>query len=255
MRVIELMSAKPAELFGLPGGAVAEGGPADVTVIDEKPDIVIKREGNAALFITSAGDLLVRIDDGTDDNVVRRIRQQVRVKRFVEAVNPEQRFNVQIGYDKVNPGQDESTVSTGSPAQGGVLLDGDKVRFNVRFERAVYPLLLDIDPEGGVNVLYPFDASEVKILPSGRTLMFPGSDPMDRIEVKPPFGTEYVIAYGFEQAPANLQRFLGASITPDSPLLAELEQLLDSNAKGRAQASMQLITAARSAITEAVTNN
>ena len=34
MRAIELMSAKPAELFGLPGGVLAEGGPADVTIID-----------------------------------------------------------------------------------------------------------------------------------------------------------------------------------------------------------------------------
>lgn len=34
LRVIELMSAKPAELFHLAGGALAEGGPADVTIID-----------------------------------------------------------------------------------------------------------------------------------------------------------------------------------------------------------------------------
>lgn len=36
LRAIDLMSAKPAELFHLDGGALAEGGPADVTIVDSE---------------------------------------------------------------------------------------------------------------------------------------------------------------------------------------------------------------------------
>jgi dihydroorotase len=40
-RMIELLSAGPARCFGLPGGTLVEGGPADLTVLDlEKPVIV-----------------------------------------------------------------------------------------------------------------------------------------------------------------------------------------------------------------------
>lgn len=39
-RMIELLSANPARVFGLPGGTLTEGGPADVTVLD--PDRKVK---------------------------------------------------------------------------------------------------------------------------------------------------------------------------------------------------------------------
>ncbi|MDA8161232.1 MAG: dihydroorotase [Desulfobacteraceae bacterium] len=39
-RLVELMSANPARILGVPGGTLAEGGPADVTVIDPEREFV-----------------------------------------------------------------------------------------------------------------------------------------------------------------------------------------------------------------------
>ena len=41
------MSAAPAAVFGLPGGTLADGAPADVTVIDPEPDWTVRRGGAA----------------------------------------------------------------------------------------------------------------------------------------------------------------------------------------------------------------
>jgi dihydroorotase len=41
-RLVELMSTNPARVLGLPGGTIAEGGPADLTVIDPDASLTIR---------------------------------------------------------------------------------------------------------------------------------------------------------------------------------------------------------------------
>ncbi|MGD2114170.1 MAG: dihydroorotase [Acidobacteriota bacterium] len=42
-RVIELLTTAPARVLGIPGGSLAEGGPADVTLLDPEAEITIDR--------------------------------------------------------------------------------------------------------------------------------------------------------------------------------------------------------------------
>jgi dihydroorotase len=42
IRLIEAMSTTPARLFGLPGGSLAQGAPADLAVIDLDPPWVVR---------------------------------------------------------------------------------------------------------------------------------------------------------------------------------------------------------------------
>ena len=41
-RLVELLSANPARVLGLPGGTIAEGGPADLTVIDPDASVTVR---------------------------------------------------------------------------------------------------------------------------------------------------------------------------------------------------------------------
>jgi dihydroorotase len=41
-RLVELLSANPARVLGLPGGTIAEGGPADLTVIDPAASVTVR---------------------------------------------------------------------------------------------------------------------------------------------------------------------------------------------------------------------
>lgn len=217
-----------------------------VTVVEERPDLLLKRDGNAVLLITGAGDLLGRLEGVGNEPVVQRVRQQVRVKTWLEAGNPAQRFNLSLALNRsAAAGTTGGTVNT---SLGGVALEGDRISFTVRSEQPAYLLLLDVDPAGGVHVLYPYDASELKPLPAGQVVEIPGGQPEDWVRVEPPFGTEYVLAYAFSTLRDELKLVMGQNLAADSPLLERLERLLTTPSPERAQASLQLITAPRTAV-------
>jgi hypothetical protein len=101
-------------------------------------------------------------------------------------------------------------------------------------------MLLDLDSQGDLTVLYPTNASERQVVPSGAARAIPGADPKDHIVVTAPFGTDQVTVLGFEKQPGFFVDLTGAQrFATDSPRA-------DSLAKGLAGAtgaiSVQKIT-------------
>jgi hypothetical protein len=95
--------------------------------------------------------------------------------------------------------------------------------FEVRLEKAAYVMLLDMDSQGGLTVLYPSRASERAIIAAGAPRAIPGNDPKDHIVVTPPFGSDAVAVLAFDQAPAFFSDLDGAQrFSVDSKLASEL---------------------------------
>jgi hypothetical protein len=93
-------------------------------------------------------------------------------------------------------------------------------------------MLLDLDPQGGLTVLYPSRPSERAIVASGAPHAIPGADPQDHILVTPPFGSDAVAVLAFEQQPAFFSDLDGAKrFSIDSELARELATGL-STARG-----------------------
>lgn len=115
-----------------------------------------------------------------------------------------------------------------APSQfGGNFLVGDKIAFVVQPDRPAHLLLLNINAEGEVSVLYPSSITELAPLPNGRPVAINGT------EVQLPLGVDMQMLFAFDQAEPELPRLRGMDkIHAADPRLRDLEQLL-VRSKGR----------------------
>jgi hypothetical protein len=206
-----------------------------VELVDENPEIGIKRKGEDTLLISGAGDLIVRLQNNPSPEVLgQRIQQQLWIKKLLQAATGKAKFNI--------------TLDQLDSHRGVTAVEGDHVAFTVRSEKPAYLLLLVVDSKGAVSVLYPFDETELKPIPADQVIQIPPGGPDDIIEVTEPFGTDQLIIYGFEHMPPLLQDVMGQQqLTPGSDLLAKLENLLLDEDITFARESLQLITLPRQA--------
>ena len=65
-RLVELLSANPARVLGVPGGTLAEGGPADITILAPDATVTVRARG-AALEV--------------EEHAVRRLDAEGRASR------------------------------------------------------------------------------------------------------------------------------------------------------------------------------
>jgi hypothetical protein len=71
-------------------------------------------------------------------------------------------------------------------------------------------MLLDLDSQGGLTVLYPSNALERRMVAANAPTAIPGADPKDHILVLPPFGTDLVTVLAFEKQPEFFASLAGA---------------------------------------------
>jgi hypothetical protein len=206
-----------------------------VQLVDENPEIIIKRQEQNTLLISGAGDLIVLLENNPSPEVLgQRIQQQLWIKKLLQASTGKAKFNI--------------TLDQLDSHRGVTAVEGDHVAFTVRSEKPAYLLLLVVDSKGAVSVLYPFDETELKPIPAGQVIQIPPGGPDDIIEVTEPFGTDQLIIYGFEHMPPLLRDVMGQQqLTPGSDLLTRLENLLLDEDTTFARESLQLITLPRQA--------
>ena len=112
------------------------------------------------------------------------------------------------------------------------LVEGDKIGFRIRSEKEAYIVLLNVDPHGNINVLYPCEPSEKQALTANCELS------LDIGLVYPPFGTELVRVLAFRERFALLDQLNCTEIF--SPTDALFESLM--GAINRAKESSGLAT-------------
>jgi hypothetical protein len=113
-------------------------------------------------------------------------------------------------------------ADTEPASRGNTYVQCENFVFEVKLQKPAFVMLLDLDSEGNLTVLYPASPLERRMLPNGVATAIPGADPKDHILVIPPFGTDLVTVMAFEKQPAffndltGAQRFAADSSQADS---------------------------------------
>ena len=111
-------------------------------------------------------------------------------------------------------------------------------------EKNSHLLLIDIDSQGTINIIYPAYEHELRIIRADRDLFLP-----DVGEVVPAFGTDYVKAFAFTNQPSGLKDLMGRSFSPASPLFRKLmDMLARADETNTSEASLQVRTCSRADI-------
>lgn len=176
-----------------------------VTIVDQDGDLVLSQNGAQVQLKGPAGDPIVSTA-ASDPNLLKRIAAQGWLNRAIPA-----------GTDSLG-----LRAETDPGSRGNTYVQCESFVFEVKLQKAAYVMLLDLDSQGDLTVLYPASASERQLIPSGVARAIPGADPKDHIVVTAPFGTDEVTVLGFEKQPGffadltGAQRFATDSARADS---------------------------------------
>jgi len=165
-----------------------------VTVVDKEGDLVVRQSGEKVQLLGPAGDP-VTSTSASDPNLLKRIAAQAWLVRTVPAVMKDT-----LGL----------RADTEPASRGNTYVQCENFVFEVKLQKPAFVMLLDLDSEGNLTVLYPASPLERRMLPNGVATAIPGADPKDHILVIPPFGTDLVTVMAFEKQPAFFGDLMGA---------------------------------------------
>jgi Caspase domain/Domain of unknown function (DUF4384) len=166
---------------------------AGVSLVDAGGDLGVRQTGEQVLLMGPAGDPVVTTT-ANDPNLIKRIAAQAWLNRTLP-----------VGSDKLGLRAD-----TDPGSRGNTFVQCESFVFEVRLQKPAYLMLLDLDSQGNLTVLYPAGPLERRLVPSGVATAIPGVDPKDHIVVTPPFGTDLVTVMAFEKQPAFFVDLTGA---------------------------------------------
>jgi hypothetical protein len=183
IRLEKVSAALRASVAAIPGVSVVEAG----------GDLALRQTGERVQLMGPAGDP-VSTGAANDPSLLKRIAAQAWLNRAIPK-----------GGDKLGLRAD-----TDPGSRGNTYVQCESFVFEVRLQKPAYVMLLDLDSEGKLTVLYPAGPLERRVVPSGVATAIPGADPKDHIVVTPPFGTDLVTVMAFEQQPAFFVELTGA---------------------------------------------
>jgi hypothetical protein len=161
--------------------------------VEKVGDLSVRQNGEQVLLMGPAGDPVLKTTAG-DPNLIKRIAAQAWLKRMLPG-----------NVDKLGLRADTEPGS-----RGNTYVECESFVFEVRLQKPAYVMLLDLDSQGNLTVLYPTGPLERRMIQSGVATAIPGSDPKDHILVTPPFGTDVVTVMAFEKQPAFFADLTGA---------------------------------------------
>ncbi len=180
--------AAPAPLqLRLDGGAQAarealQGLPGLQLVGEQTADFGLRAEGVSWQLRGPAADLVLQ---GTLPQVRLRLEAALWLRRLQQAAATRNAFTLEL----------QALPST----RGGSFVEGERFNLAMRSQRQASVLLLAVDPQGAIQVLYPYSADEKTPHAAGRVVLTPPD--ASPIAVTPPFGTDELWALAFEQPP------------------------------------------------------
>ena len=183
IRLEKVGAALRARIAAIPGVSIVEAG----------GDLALRQTGEQVQLMGPAGDP-VSTGAVNDPSLLKRIAAQAWLNRAIPK-----------GGDKLGLRAD-----TDPGSRGNTYVHCESFVFEVRLQKPAYVMLLDLDSEGNLTVLYPAGPLERRVVPSGVATAIPGSEPKDHIVVTPPFGTDLVTVLAFEQQPAFFVELTGA---------------------------------------------
>jgi hypothetical protein len=202
----------------------------EVEVVAGAYDLLLRAAGKEWEIYDVSGVLVqsLRVDDVRA--VAARVGAEGRLAELRKWSSPKQSFNVKIDV--------EPEAGDGYQRLRSVLRVGENAKFRIGSERPAYLLLLDIDKQGRVSVLYP------------------GPDPGERARqprpvefvarITLPAGSDELKLIGFALAPPDWAQWACTATTcpefgSDDPRMGRLLQMLRTS-DGTAETSLRVIT-------------
>jgi hypothetical protein len=164
-----------------------------VSIVDKEGDLVLRQSGDKVQLQGPAGDPIAATT-AADPHVVQRIAAQAWLNRTLPPRD-----------DHLGLRADTDPVS-----RGNTYVQCESFVFEVRLQKPAFVMLLDLDSQGNLTVLYPSTPLERRMVPARQATAIPGADPKDHILVLPPFGTDLVSVLAFEKQPAFFPELTGA---------------------------------------------
>lgn len=226
-------SAKGDLLVRLDGQATGLSGqlqklPGVKLAADGEYDLLITADAGEYLLSLANGDLVTRMRSGQE--VHQRIERYQAVRDLVGRTNPDAKFNV--------------SLTVGGDSGKSVFLNGEQISFQVAAEEDASLLLLNIDPQGYVSVIFPASSADNSVVRKGtpRSLGEAGT-------VSEPLGVEQLKLFAFRRPVEALKHFAGRSpIDPMGSEFAELQRILKQNTPkgpGWAETTVEVVTTRR----------
>jgi len=197
---------------------------ANVKVVKGNAALFLRKEANQILFVSGAGDLILKLPGGKQQDIVSMVQHQAWVNSLVNLPYKND-FAVNLEFDM--------------PGRGSAAVDGDDIGFTFKSATPSYLLLVDIDPQGNINVIYPYLANELLPIQANTTKSFPNLS-----EVTAPYGRDFIQLYAFQDYSEKLKLLMGKTIAKDSPLLAEFNALIADKNLRKSRSSLELVTSA-----------
>lgn len=172
----------------------------------EAADIVLRIRDQQLGILAASGDLLASMPPGDILRATAQIRQLAWARRIRALAEQHRRGALPTEID---------------PAQyGGNFTIGKTISFVVRPDQSAVIVLININADGKVSVLYPASQAETKAQAGGQALYIPGKEERLRIKVQEPFGMDVQMHFAFDAAPPGLAQIIGLdSVDPDDARL------------------------------------
>jgi len=164
-----------------------------VAIVDQGGDLTVRQRGTRVRLLGPAEDPIAE-SAANDPNLIKRIAAGVWLRRALPAGSGDLGLRAET-----DPG-----------SRGNTYVQCESFVFEARMEKPAYLMLLDLDSQGGLTVLYPTRATEQRLIAPGKAHAIPSADPRERILVTPPFGTDEVAVLAFERRPAFFDDLNGA---------------------------------------------
>jgi hypothetical protein len=204
----------------------------DIEIVTGPFDLLLRKEGpNWALYDPS-GVLTQKLPSESPDAIASRVQAQARVLQLKSWSTPRQTFNVRIDA--------EPQKATSYDRLRTVFRVGENITFRIATERPAYLLLLDMDKDGRVTVLFPGPP------PKERGLQ-PARQPVEfAVTATLPAGSEQLKLIGFPQQPPEWADWTCSanscpSFSAADPQMSRLMQMLNRT-PGGAEASLRIVT-------------
>jgi hypothetical protein len=164
-----------------------------VAVVEKAGDLTLRQRGDQVQLLGPAGDPVVSTTSA-NPNLLKRIAAQAWLNRVLPA-----------GSDALG-----LRAETDPGSRGNTFVQCESFVFEVRLQKPAYVMLLNLDSEGNLTVLYPTRPSERQVVAAGAARAIPGADPKDHILVTAPFGSDQVAVLAFERLPEFFVDLTGA---------------------------------------------
>ena len=193
--------ALAAQLAGLPNMRIAA----------KEYDVIAEPYGSGYTLTHRSGGKLL-FGSLTRQVIIERLRHLAQAQKVMSLKYPKQRFNVNLAVEDV-------TDSIGQTE--GVYPAGSNLRLTMKPDVNAWLLLLNVDVEGTITVIYPYRAEEIQETKAGAVVVAVES------VVNTPFGTEGLKVFAFSKRPKGIEAFVGGKVTGPEEL-AELNKLLET---------------------------